>query len=229
MIRLEPRDRPHSFGGPAGATVRSLANLGVANRRFGGARSVLAALGGLLEARRGGEVRVLDVGCGSGDISRVLTARARGAGVRARVVAVDADSLVVGLARMACRGWPDIEVVHADVRQLPFRDKTFDYVIASMLLHYFDFAEAERLLFQWCALATNAVVVSEVERHWLPYLAVRTLGRLSSSPLFDAGHARTIRRGFTEGELATLGSRAGFARTRISRHFPYRLCLLGQM
>jgi SAM-dependent methyltransferase len=228
VIRLEPGERPHSFGGPGGGTVRSLTSLGIANRRFGGARSILGPLGAMLESRRGASVRVLDVGCGSGDISRALTVRARAADVRMHVVAVDADAVVVDLARTSCRGWPDIEVVRADARQLPFREKTFDYVIASMLLHYFDFVDAEQLLSAWRRLATAAVLVSDVERHWLPYLAVRTLGHLSSNPLFDAGHARTIRRGFTGGELARLGVRAGFAQTRISRHFPYRLSLLGQ-
>ena len=229
MFRLRRLEQPHSFGGPDGETARSLANLHVTNRQFGGARSILGPLGGLLAARRGATVRVLDIGCGSGDIARALTVRAHAAGVRVRAVGVDADPVVVALADAACRPWPDIEIVRADARSLPFRDKTFDCVIASMLLHYFDFGEAERLLDAWRRLATVAVLVSDVERHWLPYLAVRTLGRLSASPLFDAGHARTIRRGFTESELATLGSRAGFTQTDVRRYFPHRLCLLGHV
>jgi ubiquinone/menaquinone biosynthesis C-methylase UbiE len=229
MFRLRRLEHPHSFGGPDGATVRSLGNLHVANRRFGGARSILGSLGGVLAARRGGTVRVLDIGCGSGDIARALTVSAHAAGVRVRAVGVDADPVVVGLAEAACRPWPDIEIVHADARSLPFRQKSFDCVIASMLLHYFSFGEAARLLDAWRRLATVAVLVSDVERHWLPYLAVRTLGRLSSSPLFDAGHARTIRRGFTQAELANLGSRAGFTQTVVRRYFPHRLCLLGHV
>jgi SAM-dependent methyltransferase len=229
MIRLEPAERPHSFGGPGGRTARSLETLQIANRRFGGARSILGPLGRLLEARGGGAVRVLDVGCGSGDIARALSRRARAAGLRLRAVAVDADPVVVDLARAACREWPDIAVVRADAHGLPFAEKTFDYVVASMLLHYFGLDEAERLLDSWRRLARVAVVVSDVERCWVPYLAVRLLGLLSSSPLFDGGHARTIRRGFTAEELARLGSRAGFARVEISRHFPYRLCLLGEV
>ena len=229
MIRLEPSERPHTFGGPGGRTVQSLDNLRVANRYFGGASSVLRPLGALLETRRPGVVRVLDVGCGSGDIARALVARARAAGVRLRVVAVDADPLVVGHAAAACRDWPEIDVVRADARQPPFADKAFDYVIASMLLHYFDFGEAERLLDTWRRLAAAAVIAADVERHWLPYLAIRILGQVSSSPLFDEGHRRTIRRGFTTVELSQLGSRAGFAHVRVSRQFPYRLCFVGQV
>ena len=228
MIRLETIETPHTFGGPAGKTTRSLDNLRIANHRFGGARSVLRPLGPLLDARRGGVVRLLDIGCGSGDIARAATMRAHAAGVRLQAIAVDSDPVVIEVARVACRDWPDIEVVRADARDLPFAAQTFDYVVASMLLHYFDFAYAERLLRTWRRLATDAVIVSDVERHWLPYLAVRLLGHVSSSPLFDAGHGRTIRRGFRPGELAQLGARAGFADPRISRHFPYRLCLLGR-
>lgn len=229
MIRLEPTERPHTFGGPGGRTVQSLDNLRVANRYFGGARSVLRPLRALFEARQAAAVRVLDLGCGSGDIARVLVARARADGVRMRVVAVDDDPVVVGHAAAACRDWPEIDVVRADARQPPFAGKAFDYVIASMLLHYFAFGEAERLLHDWRRLATAAVIAADVERHWVPYLAIRVLGQVSSSPLFDEGHRRTIRRGFTSVELAELGSRAGFAQVRVSRQFPYRLCFVGQV
>jgi ubiquinone/menaquinone biosynthesis C-methylase UbiE len=229
MIRLEPEERPHTFGGPDGRTVRSLDNLRIANRRFGGIRSVVDPLGALLAARRGGVVRVLDVGCGSADIVRALTLRARALGVRLWAVGVDFDPVVVDLARAACREWPEIEILRADARRLPFADKTFDYVIASMLLHYFGLGEAERLLDSWRCLATSSVIVSDVERHWAPYFATRVLGRISSNPLFAAGHAETIRRGFTAGELMRIGSQAGFVQMRISRHFPYRLCFQGQV
>jgi SAM-dependent methyltransferase len=229
MIRLEPAERPHTFGGPGGRTVQSLDNLRIANRYFGGASSVLRPLGALLETRRSRDVRVLDVGCGSGDIARALVACARADGVRLRVVAVDADPLVAGHAAAACRDWPEIEVVCADARQPPFADRAFDYVVASMLLHYFGFDEAERLLHTWRRLATGAVIAADVERHWLPYLAIRVLAQISSSPLFDEGHRRTIRRGFTTVELARLGSRAGFAQVRVSRQFPYRLCFVGHV
>ena len=227
MIRLEPAERPHVFGGTDRSTVRALDNLTRANRYFGGTRSVLRWLTPELAARRGQTVRILDVGCGRAEIARALAARARELGVRLRLVAVDADPRVVELARVGCAPWPEIDVVRGDARRLPFTEGVFDYVVAAMLLHYFSLGEAARLLDSWRRLATSAVVISDVERHWVPYACLRVLGRLSSSALFDEGHRYTVRRGFTTAELGRLGALGGFVRVRIGRHVPYRLSLLG--
>jgi SAM-dependent methyltransferase len=225
--RLEPQDRPHRFGGPRGETIQSLDDLRVANRYFGGARSILRPLGALLRSRPPGTVRVLDVGCGSADVPRALAGWARRRAVPLQITAVDRDAVVVAQAALACRSWPEIRVVQADARRLPFADGGFHYVVSSMLLHYFGLAEASAILVQWRRLATRAVVVADVRRHWFPCAAITVLGRVSRHPLFRAGHGLTVRRGFTPGELGRLGGQAGFMRVRVRCHVPFRLSLVG--
>ncbi|PSP82476.1 SAM-dependent methyltransferase [Halobacteriales archaeon QS_1_68_17] len=65
--------------------------------------------------------RVLDVGCGTGELTRVLAAETPG-----DVVGVDADrSLLAGV---------DAPVVRGDARRLPFPDDSFDLVVCQALL-----------------------------------------------------------------------------------------------
>jgi len=167
------------------------------------------------------------VGCGDADVARALAGWARRHGLHLRITAADQDPVVVARATRACRSWPEIRVVRADAAQLPFPDRSFDYVVSSMLLHYFGLAEAAGLLGRWRALATRAVVVADLHRHWFPCAAISLLGRLSQSPLFREGHGRTVRRGFTPGELRRVGGQAGFLRMRVRRHVPFRLSLVG--
>ena len=227
LPRLEPGDRPHRFGGPNDETVRSLDDLRMANRYFGGARSILRPVCGLLRSSPAGAVRVLDVGCGGADVPRALARWARRHAVRMDITAVDQDPVVVAQATAACRSWPEISIVRADAARLPFTEGSFDYVLSSMLLHYFGLAEAAGLLQGWRSLATRAVVVADVQRHWVPCAAISLLGRLSQNSLFREGHGRTVRRGFTPGELDRLGGQAGFVRMRVRRHVPFRLSLVG--
>ncbi len=69
--------------------------------------------------------RVLDVGCGTGELSRVLDAETDGT-----VVGVDADRSLLRVARAET----DLPVLAGDATRLPFDDDTFDLVVCQALL-----------------------------------------------------------------------------------------------
>ena len=217
--RLEPNDLPHQFGGSPEEVGRNLDSLTKANRYFGGVRS--------LAGHRGRPVRLLDVGCGRAEAARRHVEWARAQGIDLRVTVVDRDADVIAQARRGCAGYPEIRIVRGDALALPFRGGTFDYVSASMLLHYFGTEEAVGIVRSWAALAGRAVIVSDVRRHWFPCAAISVLSRFSGSPLFGQGSRRTVLRGFTPAELRGLARAAALGPSRLTRHFPFRMALVG--
>jgi len=85
------------------------------------ARRVLDAAGDLVGRR------VLDVGCGSGELA------AAAAALGGRVAAMDACPEILG---RAARGAPlGVELVRADGQALPFRDGAFDLATSVLVLH----------------------------------------------------------------------------------------------
>lgn len=75
--------------------------------------------------------KILDAGCGSGALSAELSARG------ASVAGIDSSSQMLQLARR--RLGDEIELRLVDIRDpLPFDDRSFDDVTASLVLHYIE-------------------------------------------------------------------------------------------
>jgi SAM-dependent methyltransferase len=224
--RLEPTQLSHHFGGTPEETLRSLDNLSTTNRYFGGTQSILASLEQIPPREPTRPLRVLDLGCGRADVLRAVVHWARRRAIAIRGVGVDQDAQVVRHATVASRELSEITIVQGDARRPPFPPRSFDFVLASMLLHYFTSSEAATLVVTWGRLATQGLIVSDVERHWFPCVAISLLGRVSRSSLFREGSRRTVLRGFTRDELLALAARAGFATVYVRRFWPFRLALV---
>ncbi|HEX9187653.1 MAG TPA: methyltransferase domain-containing protein [Vicinamibacteria bacterium] len=199
------------IGVDPGETRKSLGDLRFVNRWLGNRGVVRRAVRDHLPA--GG--RLLDVGCGSADLPAYLLA-----GLPGPLLAVGLDVKVAHL-QAAPRS---VRRVVADVRRLPFPDRSFDVVTASLFLHHFDAEELPALLRDLARLARRALVVNDLRRARAPFL----FGLLAFPVLFRSRVSvsdglLSIRRGFREPELRAAFDAAGLPRVAIRRSFPYRL------
>ena len=222
-------DSAQEFGATVARARQSLDELAAANRFCGGTPSVLVSLAALASRLPAGELRVLDVGSGGGDIAQALVRWAREVGRPIHIVALDRHGEAVARAAARSHGQAEIQHVRGDAFALPFPPGSFDFVISSMMLHYFTFDEAARLLETFARLAKRAVLVADVERHWFPCLAISVLAPLTGNRLIRRHFRDTVLHGFTPGELTQLAGAAGFAHSRVRRYFPFRLVLVGEL
>jgi SAM-dependent methyltransferase len=205
-------------GVPPDEALRSLADLRFVNRWLGNrGRFVRVVLPYLQASAR---PRLLDVGCGSGDITVVLQRALQG---RLAAAAVDIKLLHLQSAP------PELLRVVADARHLPFAPNTFDVVTASLFLHHFDQAALPDLLRALYGLARRALVVNDLRRARVPYLFGKAVFPLvfKSRVSVDDGLI-SIRSSFREPDLRAAFAAAGVPSVRIERNWPYRLLAVAE-
>jgi SAM-dependent methyltransferase len=164
--------------------------------------------------------RLLDVGCGSGDVTAVLR--------RALAGRLAAAALDIKLLHLQAAPRELLRVV-ADARRLPFAPGTFDVVTASLFLHHFDAAALPELLRGLYALARRALVVNDLRRARVPYLFGKAVfPLLFKSRVSVEDGLISIRSSFREPDLREAFAAAGVPSVRIERNWPYRLLAVAE-
>jgi len=196
--------------------VASLRDLRLVNRWLGGRAMLRAAVLPLLPPSS----RLLDVGCGSGDLLADLRHR-----IHHAFLPVGLDIKALHLKQAPQR----IPRVVGDARALPFADRSFDVVAASLFLHHFDAHEVAGALIELARCARRAVVVNDLRRAWLPYAFGRAVFPLVfRSRVSVEDGLLSIRRGFTRDELEAAFRDAGLGSVHIESRFPYRLVAIAK-
>jgi ubiquinone/menaquinone biosynthesis C-methylase UbiE len=111
--------------------------------------------------------RILDLGCGTGIVARVLRERLGGA---ARITGVDASAPMIAKAQQIA---PEIEWREGNAMALPFADRSFDLVLCQQMLQF---------------VPDRAAALREVRRVLVPggRLLVSTWRSRDAQPLHDA-------------------------------------------
>ncbi|WP_247002290.1 class I SAM-dependent methyltransferase [Halosolutus gelatinilyticus] len=137
--------------------------------------------------------RVLDVGCGTGELSRVLAAECSG-----KVVGCDADPTLLRPAR------EHVPAVAGDARRLPFPDGAFDLVVCQALL--INLPDPEAAVSEFARVSADLVAAIEPDNGAV---------EVDSSVDAEAPLERRARRAYLEGVPTdvTLGAGAKTAFT----------------
>lgn len=202
----------------------SLGDLWRINRYLGGLSAITAHLyPRLLRCR---EAVIADIGTGAAHIPLHIAEWARLRGIKMRIVGLDFSARNLRFAQTYTNQAPEIALLQADANALPFAPASIDYVISSLFLHHFTPDQVIALLRQAAACARCGLVVSDLERGWLPYWGFK-----AAQPIFARSYltrydgAVSVLRAYTAAELRAFADAAGLRGVRIHQHFPFRITL----
>jgi hypothetical protein len=218
---LEFLDRPL----PADVLAASLADLDHLNQRYGGHWLALREVMRRIDAlpATGPPATIVDVGGGRGDFALRLVARAHERDRSIRVIVVDRDATAAALARRHCAHVPEITVVQGDATALPLRERGVDVAVSVLTLHHLDVDGAATMLAEMRAASRDALIVVDLPRRRLAWLAVWLTTRLQRChPVSRHDGPLSVRRAYSVDELRTLADKARLANVTV-RRFPLLL------
>ena len=193
-----------------GAELReALRQLQVINAALGAARPTLEGVARFWRtAGKPTSLTVLDVGAGSGDLSRALLGWADRHGVRMQVVLADINPETCAAAADAHRGEPRVTVVCSDLLQLALRP--VDVVTAALFTHHFSQGQLPTVYRTMVGAARHGVVVNDLHRHWLAWVGIWLATRLlSRNRMIRHDAPLSVRRGFRTADLHRLRAEPG--------------------
>ena len=188
----------------------TLAELRWINSYLGGLSATLAFLAPALLENPTRSYRILDLGTGSADIPQGIVRWARKHHIDVEIVATDINPYTCAYARRRVADFPEIQVVAANVFNLPFANGSFDYVHAAMFLHHFTQQECVEILKMMYEKATCGVIINDLHRHPFAYYSIKFLTRLlSKSRLVKNDGPLSVRRSFCPTEIDELKRLSG--------------------
>jgi len=105
-----------------------------------------------------GKERILDIGCGTGNLTIFIYRRLKELRGNSYVVGLDAAENMIKIARRKIKGINNIHFDYALAEDLPYPDSYFDTVVSSFFFHHINFLLKKRVLAEvWRVLKPKGV------------------------------------------------------------------------
>lgn len=112
-------------------------------------------------------IRIIDIGCGNGDMLRTLADYAKKRKLNFELIGIDANQFTINHARQLSTSYLNVSYKCEDI----FKDEiaSCDIILCTLTLHHFKDEEIIALLNQFKSAANLGIVVNDLERSALAY------------------------------------------------------------
>lgn len=196
------------------------------NRYFGDQRALKKTLLREIEREDLREFSVLDVGCGSGELLRMIAEFAAKSGRKASLTGIDLNAISSATTHSESIDFAEIASVQGDAFELPFADNAFDYAISSLFFHHLTDEEIPMVLKEMFRVARRGILVIDLHRDPVAYVGYKILCTVFQiSPLVRHDGSLSIKKGFKSAELVDLAVTAGLEKSEGEQISPGRVVL----
>ena len=177
-------------------------------------------------AKRGGRLRLLDVGFGHGDMLQRIARWAGHRGIAVELVGVDINPRSAGLAQAATD--PALRIDYRTGDYTALAGQGWDAIVSSLVAHHMTRDQLVAFLRFMEAEARRGWLVNDLHRHAFAYAGFPLLARaMGWNRIVREDGTLSIARAYRSAEWPPLLAEAGIppGAARVKRVFPFRLCV----
>lgn len=193
------------FSGPVlTKTLNQIANI---NKWLGGNAVSVNGLKKLLkDCPSGKKITIVDLGCGNGDMLRVVADYGRKRGFDFDLLGIDANQHTIDYARELSKEYTEISYVMQDVLADDFEGIPCDIVLATLFMHHFKKEEITTLVTSMLNRANAGIIINDLHRSKLAYFLYKLVTFPVKNQMVKKDGLISILRGFKRNDLNEMAS-----------------------
>ncbi len=147
------------------------------------------------------QITIVDIGCGGGDMLRVVADFGRKNHRDFKLIGIDANDFTVNYARQLSLKYPEISYFSHNIFSDEFEALNYDIAMFNLVLHHFNDDEIIQLLAATSSKARVGVIVNDLHRSALAYYLFQLVCLVISNPMARYDGLTSILRGFKKQDL----------------------------
>jgi 2-polyprenyl-3-methyl-5-hydroxy-6-metoxy-1,4-benzoquinol methylase len=206
---------------------QTLRELDFINQWLGGNAVTLNALRLLWKSNnKSGTITIADLGCGSGEMVKLIYKLANKNKQRVFLTGIDANANIIEYAK---RNQVNDSIAFESINIFSdeFKVREFDIIVCTLFLHHFTGEELVLVFKSFKQQARIGIIVNDIHRHPLAYYSIKWLTQLfSKSEMVKFDAPLSVLRAFTKSELKDLLSKSGITNYELTWKWAFRWQLI---
>jgi 2-polyprenyl-3-methyl-5-hydroxy-6-metoxy-1,4-benzoquinol methylase len=154
-------------------TRQALRELELVNRLLGGYSVILDALNKIKLNNR--PFTIMDLGCGGGDMLRTIAKWAKKKDRHVNLIGIDWNPVMTEYASVHSINYSNITYKTMNVFDDALLKENVDITMNTLFCHHFDDNELKKLIIRMNQIASKAVIINDLHRHWFAYYSIKAI------------------------------------------------------
>nr|WP_294785774.1 methyltransferase domain-containing protein [uncultured Flavobacterium sp.] len=204
--------------------IGALDQIASINQLLGGNKLTLHGIKELLKkADTSKIITITDIGCGNGDMLRMLAKYGKKNNLQFKLIGIDANAFTINYAEKLSKDYPNIEYLCMDIFSEDFSRLQYDIVLCTLTLHHFTTDQIASIMAVLNQNSSIGIVVNDLHRSKIAYRLFEVIGVVFNlNKMSRSDGLISILKGFKKNELEHFSKKLNLKNYSINWKWAFR-------